>query len=161
MLHRIHRTIDANLNRVCEGLRVLEDIARFIMGDKDISRELKSVRHYFSKLAKSDTPYLIESRDVDGDIGAEHDLTNLHQDLDAVVHANAKRVQEGIRVLEELFKLPDVNELCPFSELRRQRYAVYSLEKRLITLLNIESRQEGGLKVKTDDKTGKSRKKAG
>jgi thiamine-phosphate pyrophosphorylase len=161
VLHRIHRTIDANLNRVCEGLRVLEDIARFVIGDKGISREFKSVRHYFSKLPKSDNPYLIEARNADDDIGAEHDLTSSHKTLNDVVRANAKRVQEGIRVLEELAKLPEASELCSFLELRRQRYAVYSLEKRLIALLISEVRRSGVYKVKRDEKTGKSNKKTG
>ena len=41
---QILRIIDANLNRTAEGLRVLEDIARFVLDDAALSRQLKIMR---------------------------------------------------------------------------------------------------------------------
>jgi thiamine-phosphate pyrophosphorylase len=41
----MRRLIDANLNRMNEGLRVLEDIARFLLDDATLSARLKSLRH--------------------------------------------------------------------------------------------------------------------
>jgi thiamine-phosphate pyrophosphorylase len=161
VLRRIHRTIDANLNRVSEGLRVLEDIARFIIEDKDSSREIKSRRHFFSKLARSENLTLIESRNAESDIGAERDLTDQHKDLVSVIHANSKRVQEGIRVLEELVKLPELGKLCSFSELRKQRYAIYTLEQSLINGLKSKTGHYPRLGAISDEKTGKHPKKTG
>ncbi|MBM3172271.1 MAG: thiamine phosphate synthase, partial [Chloroflexi bacterium] len=39
------RIIDANCNRIGEGLRFLEDIARFILNDAQLSHRLKVTRH--------------------------------------------------------------------------------------------------------------------
>ena len=39
------RLLDANLNRIGEGLRLLEDISRFIINDASLSAALKSMRH--------------------------------------------------------------------------------------------------------------------
>jgi hypothetical protein len=38
----ILRIIDASLNRTGEGLRVLEDIARLLLDDTDLTAQLKS-----------------------------------------------------------------------------------------------------------------------
>jgi len=129
--HRILRTIDANINRVSEGLRVLEDIARFIIEDSTSSKQLKSIRHQLSKSAGALSLDLLAHRDVPGDIGAGLDLTTDHDDLHSVIRANSKRVEEGLRVLEELAKLPDIKSGLSASRLKESRYAVYSLEKTL------------------------------
>ncbi len=86
-----------------------------------------------------------------GDIGAKFDLTTDHQDLTSVVRANAKRVEEGIRVLEELAKLPEFKTVLSSAKLKESRYMVYSIEKALIEQLptseesrirNVEKRNE-------------------
>ena len=43
------RMIDANANRAREALRVLEDYARFGLDDKDLSHELKNIRHLLTE----------------------------------------------------------------------------------------------------------------
>ncbi len=63
----IYRMIDANINRVSEGLRVLEDISRFILEDSDMSRSLKEMRHIVRK-SFSDSK-LITFRDSCNDLG--------------------------------------------------------------------------------------------
>ncbi|MBN1376156.1 MAG: thiamine-phosphate pyrophosphorylase [Dehalococcoidia bacterium] len=136
MRHRILRTIDANINRVSEGLRVLEDVARFIAEDASSSKQLKSIRHQLSKSAGDLNLELLSNRDVPGDIGARLDLTTDHQDLTAVIRANSKRVEEGLRVLEELAKLPEMKTALSAPRLKESRYVVYSLEKKLISELS-------------------------
>jgi thiamine-phosphate pyrophosphorylase len=132
---QILRTIDANINRVSEGLRVLEDISRFICEDADISRELKAVRHRVNQLVSNINSSLLETRDSAGDIGSDSDLPHDHKDLFSIVKANAKRVQEGIRVIEELAKLPELKSALPADELRKSRFQVYTLEKQLVSVL--------------------------
>lgn len=133
---RILRTIDANVNRVSEGLRVLEDISRFIVEDAEISRSLKEIRHGINQIAGNVDPGLIETRDAEGDIGSNSDITGDHKDVFSIVKANAKRAQEGMRVLEELSKLPELKAAMPTTDFKRWRYLVYTLEKQLIAELS-------------------------
>ncbi|MCK4863503.1 MAG: hypothetical protein KAS25_04355, partial [Dehalococcoidales bacterium] len=39
------RIIDANINRIGEGLRVLEEFARLSLNDTDLTQQLKNMRH--------------------------------------------------------------------------------------------------------------------
>ena len=45
MQNNTYRIIDANLNRLREGIRVVEDIFRYIYNDKELSTKLKNLRH--------------------------------------------------------------------------------------------------------------------
>jgi thiamine-phosphate pyrophosphorylase len=140
MHRRLLRVIDANINRVSEGLRVMEDIARFVIEDEEMSRQLKSMRHVLGESTRDLGPDLLESRNAAGDIGAPLDLTHEHQNLESVVRANSRRAQEGLRVLEELSKLPNLKSLPSAKQLKRSRYQVYDLEKTLVARLAQESR---------------------
>jgi len=138
---RILRTVDANINRVSEGLRVLEDVSRFILEDENSTRRLKSVRHQVNRLAGELGIHLLLSRDSEGDIGAGNDLVKEHSDIYAIVRANAKRAQEGLRVLEELAKLPELKNVIPADEIKQSRYLIYTIEVSLISQL--PSRETG------------------
>ena len=135
MQARILRTVDANINRVSEGLRVLEDVSRFILEDENSTRRLKSVRHQVNRLAGELGIHLLLSRDSEGDIGAANDLVKEHRDIYAIVRANAKRAQEGLRVLEELAKLPELKDIIPADEIKQSRYLIYTIEVSLISQL--------------------------
>jgi len=41
-LDNLYRVLDANVNRTSEGLRVLEDLARFCYNDRLLSRGLRN-----------------------------------------------------------------------------------------------------------------------
>jgi len=63
------RIIDASLNRAAEGLRFLEDTARFVLNDAALTEQLKTIRH---EIITGDWPFhqqLIQSRDSQGDVG--------------------------------------------------------------------------------------------
>jgi len=79
---------------------------------------------------------LLLSRDSEGDIGAAGDLIKEHSDLNSIVRANAKRAQEGLRVLEELTKLPELKNAIPANEIRKSRYLIYTIEVSLISRLS-------------------------
>jgi thiamine-phosphate pyrophosphorylase len=132
---QILRIIDANINRISEGLRVLEDIARFVVEDEEISRQFKTIRHQLNGLVEEIGLPVIETRDAVGDVGATFDVTQDHRNLSSIVRANARRAQEGIRVLEELSKLPELKALLPSALLKESRYKVYALEKILMARL--------------------------
>ena len=80
MQQQILRIIDANINRISEGLRVLEDISRFIIEDEDISRQLKTLRHQLNKLVAETGFHLLETRDAVGDVGVVSDWGRLVSD---------------------------------------------------------------------------------
>jgi len=119
--------IDANLNRLKEGIRVIEDIMRYFYNDKKLSKKLKDLRH----LAKfDDIKSLLKHRDSINDVLRPSSDSELKRsNLDEIIVANFKRVQESSRVLEELFKLYDIK----FSEkFKHIRYEIYDLEKEVI-----------------------------
>lgn len=127
------RILDVNLNRVGEGLRVLEDIARFLLNDSEISQRLKSLRH---ELLPGDwllQRQLLDARNSEQDVGAFAEVAAEGKRLDAVgvVTANAKRVQESLRVLEEVAKLQPQVSALDWARFKHARFTVYELERRL------------------------------
>lgn len=124
------RIIDANLNRIGEGLRVLEDLARFVLGDAELTRELKDLRH---KLLATDLEFqqrLLEARDPAGDVGADIKEAT-ERELPVAVIANARRVQEALRVMEELAKDTGLDS----ERFKRARFSLYGLEVALLSRL--------------------------
>lgn len=117
------RLIDANLNRLREGIRVVEDIFRYIYNNKEISTKLKSLRH----IARTKNYYeLLETRDVENDVLRESIKSEQNrEDLNSILIANFKRAQESSRVLEELTKLLSIEDSENFKYIR---YELYNLE---------------------------------
>lgn len=117
------RLIDANLNRLREGIRVVEDIFRYVYNDKQTAIKLKELRH-LSRL--ENYIELLETRDVKNDvlrtsIKSEQNRTNLY----SILIANFKRAQESARVLEEFCKLLSIKDSENFKYIR---YELYNLE---------------------------------
>lgn len=127
----LYRIIDANYNRLKEGLRVCEDICRFIYDEKSLTGSFKAIRHEALEIvARLELKNLIASRNSEQDIGKETILTELKRDsLGDVFYANLQRVKESVRVLEELTKLFD-KELA--QRLKKMRYRIYGLEKKAV-----------------------------
>ena len=117
------RLIDANLNRLREGIRVVEDIFRYIYNNKEISTKLKSLRH----IARTKNYYeLLETRDVENDVLRESIKSEQNrEDLNSILIANFKRAQESSRVLEEFCKLISIEDSENFKYIR---YELYNLE---------------------------------
>lgn len=117
------RLIDANLNRLREGIRVVEDIFRYIYNNKEISTKLKSLRH----IARTKNYYeILETRDVENDVLRESIKSEQNrEDLNSILIANFKRAQESSRVLEELTKLSSIEDSENFKYIR---YELYNLE---------------------------------
>ena len=139
---KVERIIDVNINRAVEGLRVMEEIVRFVLENKRMTKELKEIRGKLRRTSKK----LIESaggqhfqqRDVAGDVGKELYTLNeakRHGLLD-IFTANAKRVQEALRVLEEFAKLIEPRIGKFFKTLR---FRLYEIEKRTFNKLSRKS----------------------
>lgn len=130
---RVQALLDANLNRAREGLRVLEDFARFVLQSGSATTGLKNVRHDLvnaERLLYAALPQMMQNRDVAADAGT--DITtaseSLRESLGDVLAANARRVQEALRSLEEFGKTVSAE----FAErIKQLRYKSYSLEQLL------------------------------
>lgn len=125
-----HRIIDANLNRVKEGLRVCEEITRFILDDRSSTALFKLYRHQIDTIAKKVYPAarLLEERRSDGDVGRKNSRSELKRGgLKDIFWANIQRVKESLRVLEEFSKLKNKQAALRFKELR---YKIYEIEKK-------------------------------
>ncbi|MCJ7605466.1 MAG: hypothetical protein MUO19_05455, partial [Dehalococcoidales bacterium] len=105
------RIIDANMNRIGEGLRVLEEFARMSLNDTGITQALKTLRHTAASLPADLQAGLLGARDSAGDVGRSMDVPGgeKHRGIPETVIANAKRVQESLRVMEELAKTTGVD----------------------------------------------------
>jgi len=133
----IYRIIDANFNRSREGIRVCEDIARFIMNSPAVSKELKSLRHGVSAIIRSSpttAQILVESRNAQGDVGRTVRLKSevSRGSYADIFIASIQRVKESLRVLEEFFKLIDIELAVKLSDLR---FRTYDIEKKAVTSL--------------------------
>ncbi|MCK4331642.1 MAG: thiamine phosphate synthase, partial [Dehalococcoidia bacterium] len=127
------RIIDANCNRISEGLRFLEDIARFLLNDAALCQQLKSMRHTLVESLSIFGPDLLSQRNSEADAGVNIELVSQRQDLPSLVTANAKRVEEGLRVIEELAKLPEIGPVLHSKDFERARFNLYTLERQLLS----------------------------
>jgi thiamine-phosphate pyrophosphorylase len=143
-ISRVFRIIDASMNRIGEGLRLLEDVARLLMDDAGLTEQLKVMRH---ELIRADGPFqqqLLESRDSAGDVGVDIEVPgdDKQRDLPTTVVANARRVQESLRTLEELAKLPEVASQLDSEKFKHARFQLYTIEKELFARLLRQDKTE-------------------
>ncbi len=138
------RIIDANLNRVGEGLRVLEDIARLLLDDAALSQQLKDMRHEMVRVDLSLEQQFLQARNSEGDVGINLEASGeeKYKELSATVVANSRRVQEALRVLEELAKNPGVP--LESDKFKRARFSLYTIEKELFSKLTQQGEAKGG-----------------
>ncbi len=124
----IERLIDANLDRAREGLRVMEEWARFALERPDLVWRCKDLRQRLGQLHCEQYKF---ARDAAGDpaTGLAHPAQSGRSDGPSIVAANAARVQEALRVLEEFGRLVDA-ELA--SSAASIRYRLYDLEVDLL-----------------------------
>jgi len=126
----IHRIIDANINRATEGLRVCEEVARFILNSRALTSHFKKIRHRINSTLKYLPPKtgLLSFRESRKDIGRDIYINELKRaSYQDVFFANIQRAKESTRVLEEFSKLWNKKAAVRF---KRLRYGIYELEKK-------------------------------
>ena len=129
----ILRVIDANLNRLREALRVIEEYFRFINLNKNISIDLKQLRHSLEGLEKSfDQKALLEARDTVTDpfAGKNRDEELSRTNEIDIVKASFKRAQEAARVLEEYTKITQPQSRS--EKAKDIRFMLYKIEKNIM-----------------------------
>jgi thiamine-phosphate pyrophosphorylase len=126
------RIIDANLNRIGEGLRVLEEFARLTLNDAGLTGRLKNLRHGMVRVDDRLQRRLLQARDAAGDVGADMVAAGQEKprDIAGTIVANARRVQESLRVMEELAKEPGTG--LETEAYRKARFDLYTMEKELL-----------------------------
>ena len=134
---QILRVIDASLNRAAEGLRFLEDSSRFLLNDTDLTKQLKTLRH---GIITGDWPFqkqLVQSRDSQGDVGANLDVEGSKdkKSLSSAIVANSRRVQEALRTLEEIAKITGEGLPISSEKFQQARFEMYTIEKHLLSRL--------------------------
>ena len=132
----VYRIIDANLNRVMEGIRVAEDIVRFASENEKLTFKLKSLRHdifaSIKELREEHLKELVLSR-AKNDVGIKSTRTEkIRESIVDLFLANTQRGKESLRVLEEVLKLFDVELSQKF---KRYRFRLYEIEKSAVRKL--------------------------
>jgi thiamine-phosphate pyrophosphorylase len=125
------RIIDANLNRALEALRVLEEAARLVLDSESLSKQAKQLRHRLSGALGSFAPLLHSARRIEKDVGTDisTDSERNRGSTTEVIRANASRLKESLRVLEEYSKTLNAGTA---ESLQNVRYKSYTLEKKLL-----------------------------
>ena len=124
------RIIDANINRVKEGLRVCEEITRFILNSRSLTLALKEARHEIDAAVKNlaAKSELLRERLSSSDVGRNIRVNELKRDsLEDIFFANIQRAKESARVLEEFSKLINTGSSLKF---KKVRYKIYAIEKK-------------------------------
>lgn len=139
----VWRAVDAAANRAAEAIRVVEDVARFVLDDARSTAAARDLRHALAAiLAGEPLRHRVALRDVAGDVGvgmrSEHALAR--GSAADLVAANAARAAQALRSLEECAAVvaPDA---APRFE--RMRYRVYELERGGLAVARARERLSG------------------
>lgn len=131
------RILDANGNRAAEGLRTLEETARFSLSALSLCSRLKRLRHDLtSAMSRLPRIELLRARDTPGDVGTSVTTTSerFRTDQASIVAAASSRVTQALRCLEEHGKAIDVEFAALIEAIRYQAYdACSSLEQICLT----------------------------
>jgi thiamine-phosphate pyrophosphorylase len=141
--NRTLRIVDANLNRIGESLRLLEDIARLMLNDAVLSKKLKAMRHDLEDIDFTLKKQLLQARQADSDVGTD---TKVEQQLEKrgllkTVIANSRRIEQSLRVMEELAKTPEIN--MDSDKFEKVRFELYTIEKELVSRLSRKDKATG------------------
>jgi thiamine-phosphate pyrophosphorylase len=125
----VFRILDASFNRAAEGLRVVEDYARFVLDDPFLTGETKLLRHDLAAAMEAvSSADRHAARDTQRDVGTAISAADEKRRNDAwdVCAASFKRTEQSLRSLEEYGKLVNAEFAGRIESLR---YRVYTLEK--------------------------------
>ncbi len=141
---QISQIIDANLDRAREGLRVLEDWARFGLG---LEKYVIKIKNFRQILGKHHLEVYKKSRNhiEDQCKGLSHVEQNNRKSPEKIISSNAARVQEALRVIEEFARLNNKELAKIASDIR---YEIYTLE---VELLNFNTRKNSEKILRDND----------
>jgi thiamine-phosphate pyrophosphorylase len=123
------RIIDANANRASEGLRVIEDFARFALDDRFLTSGYKELRHDLAQtLAAISESQRLMARETTEDVGTRISARDEYEraDLAEIALVNQKRVEQALRCIEEYAKAISADMAA---QIERLRYRSYTLSR--------------------------------
>lgn len=131
MANMIYRIIDVNLNRAREATRVIEDYARFVLENPDLSAGIRDIRHRLVNILKLYQKQLLASRDIANDVGKETSVSA--RTMPEVVISNFSRLSESLRSISEYLK----TNLRPsiVKQVEQLRFESYELQQRFSYIL--------------------------
>jgi thiamine-phosphate pyrophosphorylase len=161
----IFRILDVNLNRATEGLRVVEEVCRFVLEDERLTLAVKKLRSELFKIIRLSeyqrgeypsiriSEKLIGARKVLGDVGRElyPKSEGRRINIESVFRANMKRTQEAVRCLEEFSKMIKPKFGRAFKAVRFQ---LYDLEKKIAPRVSKAVKLDFDLYLITDPQFG-------
>jgi len=129
------QVIDANLNRLREGLRVAEDFVRYLPGVEAAFGELKDVRLAAGRLERELRDRLGEelarARRLERDSGKSRTPpAEADRRPEDIAPANLKRAQEAARSIEECLKV--IGERKTSTEWKKLRFQLYAVETNVL-----------------------------
>jgi len=129
--YRAARIIDVNLNRLTEGLRVVEDVVRLGLEDRRLLAGVRKLRTQVGRDARVLRRSVISSRRSETDLGRgdRFDRTK-RKNIEDVLLANFKRAEESARVLEEVLKVVEPDSSGKF---KAARFRLYDLEREAVS----------------------------
>jgi len=132
---RTARIIDVNLNRLTEGLRVVEDVVRLGLEKPRLLAGVRSLRTRIGKDTRALRRRVILSRQSETDPGRgdRFDRTK-RKSLEDALLANFKRAEESARVLEEVLKVAEPGLAGKF---KAARFRLYDLEKDAVAAISV------------------------
>jgi thiamine-phosphate pyrophosphorylase len=127
---RAARIIDVNLNRLTEGLRVVEDVVRLALEDRRLLADMRKLRTQVGRDVRALRRQVIPSRRSETDLGRCDRFDRARRrSLEEVLLANFKRAEESARVLEEVLKVAEPGLAGKFKAVR---FRLYDLEREAI-----------------------------
>ena len=139
---RIDRIVDVNLNRLTEGLRVVEDLVRLSTARPRLLSSIRALRTRIGKETRALRRSVIQSRGSETDPGREDRFDRTRRaSLDDVLAANFKRAEESCRVLEEVLKVRDARLATRF---KAARFRLYDLEKAAVVAEQVKGQRAEG-----------------
>jgi thiamine-phosphate pyrophosphorylase len=120
--------LDANVNRAREGLRIVEDTARFVLENVAAARAFRGFRHALDELVRTHYRQLLSARQVETDSGRANPAQPYRNGVHDLLAANFKRCEEALRVIEEYGRILSPKAV---SKAQALRFEIYKWEKRL------------------------------
>jgi thiamine-phosphate pyrophosphorylase len=95
------------------------------------------MRHELVKGDWSFNKQLLQARNSEGDVGIniETPEQEKQRELPLMVVANSRRVQESLRTVEELAKIPGITPKLNSEKFKQARFNLYSIERNLLSKL--------------------------
>lgn len=121
------RIIDVNLNRLTEGLRVVEDVVRLALENRRLLACIRKLRTQVGRDVLALRRQVIPGRRSEFDLGRGDRFDRARRkSLEDVLLANFKRAEESSRVLEEVLKVSDPDLAGKFKAVR---FRLYDIER--------------------------------